>query len=491
MVGSASGCGSAGRVRPATAAPRSGEARRGGGRPRNTHAVVAELVQLKQQQSALTKQVDVVVRDQIKAHRAELNQLLDSLPRKANDNVVWKAMETKATVKYVDKLYEQSLRYTNKMFHKSSLEYSSSDEMQRAFKAKADIEVVKALALDVSKIKTNVDKYINDAITTLTLGTRDRLRNVATKLELKKELSTKCDVQHVQQLGKRLVSLEKVCDVVGGGGGRGGGGGGRRNGDMSFEDIHGLNGGGESDQSGESALDRTSAFRLGQVENVLNTLQDQMRSSRSLFENSIKSTENMLDRLQKDKDVQNEVLKAHVTLRVRMDEQKKSQGEIRKAVAGLQAQIHAIHEHMKEAEEANARKDEKRAQVIEQLRQEIVVIKFRLKDNMDLLSTNIRHGVHSWRERSHHGGHGNDGEGKDEGCVPGWKTTSHPPGAAARRSQARAVEGTSRNSKLVENLENHDSHSTMFDVAKRLSNVEVRAGMKTVGSRKRTWNFQV
>ena len=98
VVGSASGCGSAGRVRPATAAPRSGEARRGGGRPRNTHAVVAELVQLKQQQSALTKQVDVVVRDQIKAHRAELNQLLDSLPRKANDNVVWKAMETKATV---------------------------------------------------------------------------------------------------------------------------------------------------------------------------------------------------------------------------------------------------------------------------------------------------------------------------------------------------------------------------------------------------------
>ena len=146
----------------------------------NNYAVIAELVHLKQQQNHYKASGWSLPRPD-KGTPGRLNQLLDSLPRKANGNVVWKAMGTKATVKYVDKLYEQS------SLHKQTIQHivpkiQQFDDIQEAFKVKADLEVVKELATEVKNIKANIDKYISEALSTLTLGTRDRLRNVATKL---------------------------------------------------------------------------------------------------------------------------------------------------------------------------------------------------------------------------------------------------------------------------------------------------------------------
>ena len=58
--------------------------------------------------------------------------------------------------------------------------------------------------------------------------------------------------------GKRLVTPEQVCNVEE----RNNGHGGKENGNLTFEEIHGLNATDEIDDNGGSTLDRTSLFRL-------------------------------------------------------------------------------------------------------------------------------------------------------------------------------------------------------------------------------------
>ena len=87
-----------------------------------------------------------------------------------------------------------------------------------------------------------------------------------------------------------------------------------------------------------------------------------MNSSRSMFGNA-SNLQKMLEQLQKIKMFKMKKLKSHISLCMKTDKQKNNQVEMAKTISGLQDQLHAIRNQIKESRKPprEAKRDEDRA----------------------------------------------------------------------------------------------------------------------------------
>jgi hypothetical protein len=343
-------------------------------KPDEKLAPLAKLIEIQMYQSSLHTELIELARN-YKSSKADINNLLDNIDLKADKKIMEKHLEVKASTAYVDSLFERALKHLDDGLASRTL---PKDEIIGLLKKKSNVSTVESLKGDLDLLKRTMRIQIKDSLIDLTMGVRDQVKNVATKTALKKGLRGKVDMEQLEKLAQQIKTIARhvgidVEDMNG------------SFNNQSFEEKHGL-----VPQHNHFLDSRSSvAERFVKSEEEVAQLKETMRELRSLFEINADSTRQQLERFEKERQDNGEVLRAHVGLRVSIDKVAKDQLATETTLTAIQDQIRTIMNMLEERNKRDAEEREHQRKEVQFLKREIAVMKFRLRDSMDHIHTRV------------------------------------------------------------------------------------------------------
>jgi hypothetical protein len=195
--------------------------------------------------------------------RDQIEQLERALLLKGNKVTFENHLKLKADSAMVEQLFERNMKYSLELSKKYNVTH---EDIAKAVVNKVGTEAVETLAKEVDDIRSSIRSTVQEHLMQLTLGVRDRLRNVCTKNELKLGLKSKVDNKELQHLQAKMERIHKYIYN-----------------DLDDEDngnILGLNGRVESSRENDVAMESLETniatslplrTRIGQTETALDT----------------------------------------------------------------------------------------------------------------------------------------------------------------------------------------------------------------------------
>ena len=169
------------------------------------HTIITKLVHLTTQQTNLLNTIQTLEQI-IYKHRNDIETLEKDILLKGNKETFTNHLNLKADMSMVDQLFERSMKYSFDLSQKYNI---TQVDIDKAVKDKVNVELVEEIAKDVDNLKSTIRSTVQEHLMQLTLGVRDRLRNIATKNELKLGLKTKSDLKEFEILKDKMQNIEK------------------------------------------------------------------------------------------------------------------------------------------------------------------------------------------------------------------------------------------------------------------------------------------
>ena len=172
---------------------------------RADHTIIAKMVDLQTRQSNIGAAIQTM-ENIIYKQRAQIEELERALLLKGNKATFENHLKLKADNAMVEQLFERNMKYSLQLSKKYNVTH---DDIAKAVSNKVGTEAVETLAKEVDDIRSSIRSTVQEHLVQLTLGVRDRLRNVCTKNELKLGLKSKVDNKELQHLQAKMERIHK------------------------------------------------------------------------------------------------------------------------------------------------------------------------------------------------------------------------------------------------------------------------------------------
>ncbi len=169
------------------------------------HTIITKLINLTTQQTNIFTTIKTL-EEIIYKQRDDIELLHKDMLLKGNKATFMKHIKLKADEALVQQLFERNMKYSFELSQKYNI---TQDDIDKSVKNKVDVTIVEELTKDVDNIKSTIRSTVQEHLMQLTLGVRDRLRNIATKNELKLALKTKSDLTAFEILEEKMKNIEK------------------------------------------------------------------------------------------------------------------------------------------------------------------------------------------------------------------------------------------------------------------------------------------